>query len=55
MEKIEISCSSCDADYTLQHDLDVPYMITFCIFCGEEIDEEFLLECLTEYEESDYE
>ena len=42
MEKIEVFCTSCDADFKLYHNLDEPYVLTFCAFCGEEIEEEEL-------------
>ena len=40
MEKITLSCSACDAEYTISHNLDEPYAVSVCPFCGEEIEEE---------------
>ena len=42
MEKIEVVCSICDAGYKIYHDLDEPYVLSFCAFCGEGVDEELL-------------
>lgn len=42
MERVKISCVSCSAEYTIHHDLEEPYVLTFCDFCGEEIEEELL-------------
>ncbi len=38
MEKLEIFCQECDAVYAVEHDLDIPYEVKFCKFCGEELD-----------------
>ena len=38
--KIVIFCSSCEAECIIKHDLEEPYIIGFCPFCGEELDEE---------------
>ena len=42
MEKIEISCLVCDADYKVCHDLNKPYKPIFCAFCGEDIEEDLV-------------
>ena len=34
---IDISCPYCGADFRVHHDLGDLYTIGFCIFCGEEI------------------
>jgi NMD protein affecting ribosome stability and mRNA decay len=39
-EKVEMYCSSCDADYIIIHNLNRPYKIKFCSFCGEELFDE---------------
>jgi hypothetical protein len=49
-ELIDISCSNCDADYRVQHDLGDLYIVSFCIFCGEEINDDNY-----EWEETDEE
>jgi hypothetical protein len=50
-EKVEMYCSSCDADYVIIHDLNRPYKIEFCSFCGEELyDDDMNME---EWEEDD--
>jgi transcription elongation factor Elf1 len=41
------ACLSCEASFSIRHDLDADmYRITFCPFCGEELDavEEYDLE-----------
>ena len=38
--KIVIFCSYCEAECIIKHDLEEPYIIGFCPFCGEELDEE---------------
>ena len=38
--KIIFYCSQCEADYNIKHDLEEPYIIQYCPFCGEQIDEE---------------
>lgn len=48
MNKVQVSCSYCDADYKIFHDLDEPYIVMFCAFCGEAMDEE-----LIDWEEDD--
>lgn len=41
MAKINITCPDCEADYTLSHDMEERrYAPQFCLFCGEEIEEE---------------
>jgi hypothetical protein len=36
-----LACVLCEADFTLRHDMDEDhYRITFCPFCGEELDNE---------------
>ena len=39
-EKAIFSCSACGADYKVQHDLGDLYTIGFCMFCGEEVDDD---------------
>jgi len=40
MHKI-IFCSSCEAEFSLRHDLDEDhYRVEFCPFCAEELDME---------------
>jgi hypothetical protein len=35
------SCLSCEAEFSLKHDMDdYHYKIEFCPFCGETLDEE---------------
>jgi len=36
-EKVEIYCPNCEADFFIIHNLDKPYRIEFCSFCGEEV------------------
>ena len=38
--KIVIFCSSCEASCNIEHELEEPYILGFCPFCGEELDEE---------------
>tara|TARA_B100000085_G_scaffold236826_1_gene225615 strand:+ start:313 stop:468 length:156 start_codon:yes stop_codon:yes gene_type:complete len=38
--KTVIYCSSCEASCDVEHDLKEPYILGFCPFCGEELDEE---------------
>lgn len=40
MEKIELSCSFCSAEFEILHDLSRPYSVSCCPFCGEDIKEE---------------
>lgn len=40
--KVDISCSLCDADYSVNHDLERPYRIICCSFCGEQLFEDDL-------------
>ena len=36
-----IFCSSCDAEFKINHNMDEEYyQVKFCPFCGEELDEE---------------
>jgi len=42
IDKIDVSCRFCDADYTIKHDLNPPYKMEFCAFCGEQIDEDYV-------------
>jgi len=39
-EKAIFSCPACGADYKVQHDLGDLYTIGFCMFCGEEVDDD---------------
>ena len=39
MKKIVV-CSSCEAECTIRYDLEEPYMMGFCPFCGEELEED---------------
>jgi predicted RNA-binding Zn-ribbon protein involved in translation (DUF1610 family) len=38
MSTKELFCTSCDAEFTVKHSMGQP--ITYCPFCGEEIQEE---------------
>lgn len=38
-DKLEISCPFCDADYVIKHNLNKPYSMDFCTFCGENIND----------------
>ena len=40
MKKIEIFCQDCDATFEIIHDLNNPYIITYCPFCGTELQED---------------
>ena len=51
--KVVIVCSSCEAECIIKHDLEEPYIIGFCPFCGEELDND--LEDEVEYDEEEYE
>ena len=51
--KIVIFCSSCEAECIIKHDLEEPYIIGFCPFCGEELDND--MEDEVEYDEEEYE
>ena len=45
-----IFCSSCDAEFKINHNMDDEYYeIKYCPFCGEEIDKEYE-DDLDEYE-----
>lgn len=36
-----IVCLSCEAEFKLKHDMDeLHYMVKFCPFCGEDIEDE---------------
>lgn len=37
--KVEISCDMCDAYFELIHDLEYPYEVNACPFCGEDLGE----------------
>lgn len=54
MAKVIVSCQICDADCVIRHDLEKPYSLDFCPFCGEHIgdDEDFVF---SDYEDDDYE
>jgi hypothetical protein len=46
-----IHCEECEGDYTVGHEMsDSYYEIKFCVFCGEELEEEFT-DDLGEYDE----
>ena len=37
-----IVCVSCEAEFKIKHDLDEKYYrLSFCPFCGEDLNEEF--------------
>ena len=41
MVNLVIACNTCNAEFTIKHDmLEQTYIISFCPFCGEDIDEE---------------
>lgn len=40
VNKIEVSCSLCDADFMVSHDLERPYRLMYCPFCGEPLHED---------------
>jgi hypothetical protein len=45
-----VACETCNAEFTLKHDmLEQSYFITFCPFCGEDINEENIQEEDTEW------
>lgn len=53
MAKVTVSCHICDADCVVLHDLELPYSLDFCPFCGEHIgDDDFVFE---DYDEDDIE
>ncbi len=37
-EKVDVYCFSCDANYIITHDLQLPYILHYCPFCGDEIE-----------------
>lgn len=39
MEKINLTCLECDADFKITHNMDdIMYSPRYCVFCGTEID-----------------
>ena len=51
--KIVIFCSSCEASCNIKHELEEPYILGFCPFCGEELDEENIDEAAAECAEEE--
>jgi len=54
MEKIEVSCQSCQADFIINHDLYSPYKVQYCPFCGDMLDDEDL-EIADHYQDEEFE
>jgi hypothetical protein len=49
MIKQLITCESCEAEFSVKHNLDEEYYeIAYCIFCGENIEEDSIID----YEEA---
>ncbi len=35
-------CESCEAEFSVKHHMDdIYYIVSYCLFCGEELSEEF--------------
>ena len=48
----EIVCESCEASFTIEYELlDTQYLVKFCPFCSEELDEELVIQEITDDEE----
>ena len=40
----EIVCESCEASFTIEYELlDTHYLVKFCPFCSEELDQELVI------------
>ena len=51
--KVNFSCVSCNADFSIKHDLGEGYVPMYCCFCGEEIQDDDYLDETEDYEEDE--
>ena len=41
----EVVCESCEASFTIEYELlDTQYLVKFCPFCSEELDQELVIQ-----------
>jgi|TARA_B110000977_G_C10874807_1_gene415086 hypothetical protein len=41
----EVVCESCEASFTIEYELlDTHYLVKFCPFCSEELDQELVIQ-----------